>query len=613
MKKVIMILISLMFILVALFPITMAVEGDVQTYTEKITDAPGMDEMRGGYSGPGDFCWTHTFNPSNTYIFGAELTIRVYDIDYYDPHWEVVKIHVDGTYLDDLDNTGNNAWGETTFTLADLSVFDDGEVNVCVEFDDRENFLAEIDWSELEVEYQPHILVEKWNHGDEFVPVFTEIEFPMEIYVKNPNTDADDDLNNICVLDGIGAEFDLVLNYGADGVLGGGDDYIFMIDDTPITTYTGDTQKGMFTYMSNIVSWWQANENGKGQNKNKGCATNIMWEIETLVEDSSISLEFTIKTKSWTAGNSRNTKQSFTSTCWHTLNDGVFIYYDIDDDHYWIEGEPVTVSVYDPDPEADSDGDGYLDLDEVEIWGTDPCDDESHPIFVSGFNIDRNRGPLGYSGGGELDGEALADALLDLDNFGFGGTVPCLIVFLDFAQTIETESLVDGDGNLLCDLFFAGLTTTTLTTDEVDELKAFLEAGGILYLAGNSNPLEGASYNPLFTALGWSDIFTTTVSGVAGDWTSTPISTPITTGPFGTCGPLTSTPFTHISTITATIVATGVNPSYCIIAEASVGSNGGYLSMTGDPLYFDIFVDTGETYYDVDNLNYFLNLFALAE
>ena len=231
------------------------------------------------------------------------------------------------------------------------------------------------------------------------------------------------------------------------------------------------------------------------------------------------------------------------------------------------------------------------------------------PILVGGFDSVRSRAPLGEIGVADY----MAGELLDPTNFGCGGIVSRPIEFIPFVETIETESLVDGDGNLLCDVFFAPLTTTALTTDEANELKAFLEAGGILYLSGNSNPAEGASYTPLFTALGWADVYTGGWSGNNGDVSSTPVSTPITTGPFGAIGPITHTPFDPISTSTATIVATGVNASNCLIAEASVGSNGGYLSMTGDPLYFDMFVDPGGTYYDADNLNYFLNLFALAE
>jgi hypothetical protein len=377
MEKKFTILVALVFIISAMAPFIM---GYQQAYSEenKITDAPGMDELRGGYTGPGDFCWTHEIELGNKYILGAELTIRAYDIDYYDPYWEIVKIHVDGTYIGDLENTGNDAYGETTFTIDDLSIFDDGEVEVCVEFDDREDYLAEIDWSKLTVEYT-HVIVEKYNHGEEFVEVETIVYFPLEICVENPDTESDDDLEYVNVLDGIGAEFDLVV-YNNGGSLDedqipDSDDYIFKIGGIPVTPVNGDVDSGF----SGDIYWCQANQ-GKGAGKNKGCATKILWEIGTLAEDSSVCLTFTIVTKSWTVGNSNNVKQSFTSTCWHTLNDGPWVYYDIGDDHYKIQGDPVEVFVCDEDPEtADTDDDGWLDVLEVNIYGTDPCDPEDYP------------------------------------------------------------------------------------------------------------------------------------------------------------------------------------------------------------------------------------------
>ena len=267
--------------------------------------------------------------------------------------------------------------------------------------------------------------------------------------------------------------------------------------------------------------------------------------------------------------------------------------------YYW--GEPVIVSVYSEDPEADSDGDGYYDLQEVNTWGTDPCCPDSHPITVSGFNADRSRAPLVGATAWSND---LDDILLDQSNFGWGGIVPCPIYFLGFVDEIETESLVDGDGNLLVDVFFAGLTAVDLTTDEADELVAFLEAGGILYIAGNSGANEGPSYHPLFTALGWTDTFEATGNQGNSGQSSIPIATPITDGPFGIVGPLDHTVFRPINFVSSTCVAQ--DSTLCLVAEASIGSNGGYLSINGDPLYFDQFLS------DDDNLNYFLNLFALA-
>jgi hypothetical protein len=385
-------------------------------------------------------------------------------------------------------------------------------------------------------------------------------------------------------------------------------DYIFKVDGVPVPLDSGDQFKGS----SGDIDWWQASKkNGKHPKGTGRVATKLTWDIGDLNNNTSTTLEFTVETNSWETGkgNKVKTHQSYTSTCHHELNSGPTVQYDLEGVIMGNTaiGEPLVVSVYDPTPGADSDGDGIEDLDEVEVYLTDPCDPEVRPIFVSGFNSTRNRAPLGSSGADDLKGE-----LLDTNNFGYGGTVESPLVFLDFVSTIAPESLVDGDGDLIIHVFFAGLTGTDLTNAEADELKAFLEAGGILYISGNSGGNEGPSYNPLFTALGWSDIFTATVEWT-GNYvnTSTPVSTPVTSGgPFGSVGPLTHTPFRVISTSSAMNVSNGASTTDCIIAEASVGSNGGYLSAMGDPLYFDIFI--GAPSNDPDNLNYFLNLFALA-
>jgi len=72
------------------------------------------------------------------------------------------------------------------------------------------------------------------------------------------------------------------------------------------------------------------------------------------------------------------------------------------------------------------------------------------------------------------------------------------------------------------------------------------------------------------------------------------------------------TPYRHISpggSIGGVANGGGTVPNTVILAEGAIGS--GYISLTGDPLYFNFFLPGG-TNPDPDNLNYFLNLFALA-
>ncbi|HUP01957.1 MAG TPA: hypothetical protein VM737_10610, partial [Gemmatimonadota bacterium] len=231
-------------------------------------------------------------------------------------------------------------------------------------------------------------------------------------------------------------------------------------------------------------------------------------------------------------------------------------------------------------------------------------------VSVSGFDGTRSRAPL--DGGTGFDGTStLVNALLDPDNFGASGTVSCAVELEPLVTTIAPGSLVDEFENLQVDVFFAGLTATTLTSDEAAELVAFLNAGGVVYLSGNSLDNEGPGYNPLFVELDVSDRYDTTVEVVTGpegvaESSDPPDTTPLTNGPFGTIGPLSHSTFRDLLPVTTTGLATGNSSESYLLAEGAFGIGGiGYLSWTGDPLYFNLFTDV-----DQDNLNYFLNLVA---
>ncbi len=213
-------------------------------------------------------------------------------------------------------------------------------------------------------------------------------------------------------------------------------------------------------------------------------------------------------------------------------------------------------------------------------------------------------GPLVGSGTGSVGAATLEAALNDPDNFGGEGTVACDVDLQGLVQSIAAGDLVDGQGNLQVDLFFAGLTGQTLSAEEATELAAFMNAGGVVYISGNSGGNEGPSYNPLFSELDVADQYDVNTTGSPGiTSTSIPVATPVTNGPFGVVGPMSSTIFRILQTDSSTDVASvGELP---IVAELGVGD--GYLSWMGDPLYFNLFTDS-----DADNLNYFLNLFALG-
>lgn len=224
-------------------------------------------------------------------------------------------------------------------------------------------------------------------------------------------------------------------------------------------------------------------------------------------------------------------------------------------------------------------------------------------IRVASFGSPRAEDPL--IGPGSRT-QILIEALQNPDNFGPTGNVKCPIEILDPVQIILPGSLVNPSNTLNADVFFGGNILNPLTASESTELAAFINAGGIVYAGSNSTPGEGVSFNPLFSALGVTDQFIEATSSTIGIEQSTvPTATPVTTGPFGTVGPLSITIFKIFVPGTGTdTVATGITDTRTVLAEGAFGQ--GYLSVSGDVIFIDILTA------DQDNLNYFLNLFALG-
>lgn len=224
-------------------------------------------------------------------------------------------------------------------------------------------------------------------------------------------------------------------------------------------------------------------------------------------------------------------------------------------------------------------------------------------IRVASFGSPRAVDPLIGSGSRT---EILVGALQNPDNFGPNGIVSCPIEILDPVQTILPGSLVNPNSTLNADVFFGGNILEPLTATESTELAAFLNAGGIVYVGSNSIPGEGLSFNPLFSALGVTDQFIeATSSTIDIEQSTVPTTTPVTTGPFGTVGPISITIFKIFVPGTGTdTVATGITDTRTVLAEGAFGK--GYLSVSGDVIFIDLLT------VDQDNLNYFLNLFALG-
>lgn len=242
--------------------------------------------------------------------------------------------------------------------------------------------------------------------------------------------------------------------------------------------------------------------------------------------------------------------------------------------------------------------DGYFNI-EFKRRGVNIMPSVRVASFGATRAIDPLIGPLSRT-------ETLVEALQNPENFGLSGIVKCPILFLDPVQTILPGSLVNLDSTLNADVFFGGNSSVPLTASEAAELAAFINAGGIVFVGSNSGADEGVSYNPLFSALGVTDEFIETNSLAIGiEQSSVPTTTPVTTGPFGTVGPISITIFKIFVPGTGTdTVATGTTDPHTVLAEGAFGK--GYLSVAGDVIYIDLLTS------DQDNLNYFLNLFALG-
>jgi len=392
MKKIISILIMLVFILSAVMVIVSAddlVDG-VYVYEEDIDDDGEYFDIywRDADFTEGGFGWTHTIEPECKNMLEATLVIGAKDVDYYDPWWQTDLVYADGVLLSMLTGAGNEESVESTFDI-DPELLADGELELWLDIDTTGiGSRVMIEYSYLTVEWVPCLKIEKEIIGGseaipEFVPLQTYAWWDLKITVENADDDYDDPLGGIWVYDGIGAKLDLVIqeHEDKDYIFKSGDTYYYLNDETDETD--DDQYYGEY---SDVLFWRQAN--GKPVDEKKRCATNIAWYVGDLDDgDDPVTLEFRVETYQYTVGGKdglKNTKHAFTSVCHHELNDGPIAAYMFEDNYYFAYGEPVIVSVYDPTEGADSDGDLVEDWLEV-LAGFDPCDSEEYPLVVAEY------------------------------------------------------------------------------------------------------------------------------------------------------------------------------------------------------------------------------------
>lgn len=232
-------------------------------------------------------------------------------------------------------------------------------------------------------------------------------------------------------------------------------------------------------------------------------------------------------------------------------------------------------------------------------------------VRVSGFAYPKNRFPLAMANGGypsnfDFNTSFLYEHLINPSNFGQEGIVNCPIQFNPFINYINDGFLVDINGKIKYDIFFAGETETELSTEEIFEISEYVNSGGILYISGEPNTtIAGPSYNLLLENLDLLDRFR--YSEYRNDnyvQSAVPISSQITSGPFGTVGPLKYKSYKIFDYVDTVPVVFSNVTNDVIVSEKLVGK--GLVSITGSTIYRNIFIG------DVDNRNYFLNLFALG-
>jgi hypothetical protein len=248
-------------------------------------------------------------------------------------------------------------------------------------------------------------------------------------------------------------------------------------------------------------------------------------------------------------------------------------------------------------------------------------------IRVASFTSPRSQFPLLDPDGQAVSGSSgtshLVGALQDDSKFGEQGTVKCEVDLLTPVTDVTTGSLV-ASGSRQADIFWAGVSSQALSSVEVNELKSFISAGGVLYLSGGPQSGEGIGYHNLLSSLGLADRFASSAdfTSFEGESTDPPDDNDVTDGPFGKVGPILHGAFRPILLADLIALATGfdeigfptlsvdtpvasLDAGNVILAEGEMGS--GYLSLTGSPIHFDYYLNT-----DDDNRTYLLNLFAKA-
>lgn len=247
---------------------------------------------------------------------------------------------------------------------------------------------------------------------------------------------------------------------------------------------------------------------------------------------------------------------------------------------------------------------------------TIPVKSQTRSIKIGAFDGNRTSFVISNNTGGPPPGFALSrmgtiySRISNNSNFGPSGVVPCDADFDKILSYVNDGDLVDEDGNLLVDVFFAPPTHQELSVEEAEELKQFIQSGGVLYLSGHGSndatSAEGVEFNLLFEKLGMDDKFlddqSPTILPVIQS--AIPIESIVTNGPFGSIGTIKHGQYRKFQQDELITSIKSGNDNGGIVFEKRIGK--GYLVVSTTTIFQNFVMD------DPDNVEFFLNLFSLG-
>lgn len=235
-------------------------------------------------------------------------------------------------------------------------------------------------------------------------------------------------------------------------------------------------------------------------------------------------------------------------------------------------------------------------------------------IVIGSFDAPRSRAPLTTASEvGGMGYNVLRVSLLDPDNFGPGGIVPCSVTIAAGTNEITPSYLADKN------VFFTSVFTGDLSGSEAAAIDAFVANGGVVIVDANSIAAEQSAANSLLAAIGASASMGSPACGSGSNGgTIANVNNVVTNGPFGDVrnGTFGTTPTAVVTPGSATVLVTcasgGANLR-AVYLPGDLGAGSGLVMLGGDPAAFNLFTD--DVYggaYNPNNEILYLNAIASA-